>query len=87
MSPAVNIHGLFGTTMNGFIFDSLPLKLASAKPYSWLDLVSDCIDPICLAIIFTGMVWIPFKQQKLAAMATNINLTDTRDPENGIPST
>lgn len=82
-------HGLYGTTMNGFIFDSLPLKLAGAKPYSWSKLIGTCVDPICLTSIFAGMVLISFKQQQLAAMVTNtyINMPDTRDPENGISNT
>lgn len=75
--------------MNGFIFDSLPLKLAGVEPYSWPELISACVDPIFLTVAFAGMVWIPFGQRKLAAMVTNacINMPDTRDPEDGISNT
>lgn len=81
VSPAVITHGLFGTTMNGLLFDSLPFKLASAKPYSWMNPVRVCTNPAFLTITLAGIVWILFIQER---SVTSVDLTNSRDPENGI---
>lgn len=74
------IHGLFGTSMNGFLFDSLPFEIRSAEPYSWMILVRASIDPVFLTITFASVVWILFIQKRLA---TSANLINARDLENG----
>lgn len=72
--------------MNELLYDSLPLVLPNVESYSWADLIRACTDPVCLTFTFADMVWILFKQEKSAVMATGIDPENTRDPENVIPN-